>query len=139
MFSVNPYSPIQKYKATVLVADDVAAIRKTVHKMMTLFGCIQCDLVENGKQAVESVKKKTYDLIITDLEMPEMNGIEAARAIRKLEATVHTPILLYTASNPSESEKRTYRKVVDACLSKPALPKTLQRVCADLLEKNTTY
>ena len=80
------------------------------------------DTAENGKTAIDKFKKNHYDIILMDIEMPEMNGIEATKIIRKLENQSNTKskikIIALTAHNREEKEK--YLSVgMDNLYSKP--------------------
>lgn len=86
------------------------------------------DLAENGKDAIEKFIAKRYDLILMDVQMPVMDGYDAAKAIRKIEkesATnsntpqTHIPIIAMTANAMKEDEEKSYRAGMDAHLAKP--------------------
>ena len=66
------------------------------------------DTVLNGKEALEKFQKNKYDVVLTDIEMPEMNGYELAAAIRRLQedAGYATPVLAITASEFDLNEER---------------------------------
>ncbi len=72
----------------------------------------ECDTAENGREAVEAVKNTNYKLILMDVHMPKMDGLEATQIIRQLEkiSGTHTPIIAVTALS-SEADKR---KCLDA-------------------------
>lgn len=87
----------------ILVAEDNATLRFLARKQLASLG-YQCDVVENGKQAVERVKTTKYAVIFMDVHMPQMDGLEAAQAIRASEEELHkpkTPIIAMTA-NPDK-------------------------------------
>jgi CheY-like chemotaxis protein len=104
----------------VLVAEDneinqrviEASLRKSGHEYM---------LVDNGRLAVEAVKQEEFDLILMDVQMPEMDGVEATQAIRELEGTSgrHTPIAALTAHAMKGDRERFLEVGMDAYLSKP--------------------
>jgi DNA-binding NarL/FixJ family response regulator len=77
--------------ARIVVADDFEVLR---HGLKRLFNGAVCGEAENGKQAVQKVLELQPDLIILDLGMPVMNGLEATRRIRKLAPK--TKILIFT-------------------------------------------
>lgn len=88
----------------VLVAEDDDALRFLVQKQLTKMG-LQADLVKNGAEAVERTKAVTYSAILMDLKMPVMDGFEAIRQIRSIEAERHkpeTPIIVMTAYGDQE-------------------------------------
>ena len=91
----------------VLIVDDNATNRFVASKMLELFGCTTAT-AENGREAVERVQTERFDLVLMDIKMPVMDGVEATRAIRSLagpEATL--PILALTA-NADPKDERLY-------------------------------
>ena|ERR1700680_2948717 len=78
---------------TVLIVDDNAYIRKALCERFTLEADFEvCGEAANGKEAIEKALELRPDLIVLDLSMPVMNGLEAARELRRLMPTV--PIIL---------------------------------------------
>lgn len=80
---------------TILIVDDSAAIRQELREEFTLHGFTVCAEAENGRQAIERARSNQPRLIILDLSMPVMNGLDSAQELRKL--LPDTPIILYTA------------------------------------------
>jgi CheY-like chemotaxis protein/HPt (histidine-containing phosphotransfer) domain-containing protein len=100
------------------------------------------DLAENGQLAVEAWKTRNYDLVLMDIQMPVMDGLEATRTIRELEAhpgegpdatpaRKRTPIIALTAHSTPESLDRCEQAGMDDCLVKPLRRKIL----LDMVEK----
>ncbi len=79
----------------VLVAEDIALNQLLMRTLLDDFG-FECDIADNGKIAVEKIKAQKYDVILMDLQMPEMNGFEATDYIRK-ELKSDIPIIALTA------------------------------------------
>jgi two-component system, sensor histidine kinase and response regulator len=111
---------------TVLVAEDEPTLRYLAKRQLKALG-LQCDLVENGKSAVEKASTNTYGMILMDIQMPVMNGLEATTAIRKHEtqSNHHTPIVAMTA-NPDKS--LCLDAGMDDFIFKPVLLADLNRV-----------
>ena len=86
---------------------------------------VELDIAENGVNALEKFKTKKYDIILMDLQMPEMDGYETTRRIRMLEKSLHkkTPIIALTASAISEIRNRIMEAGMDDYISKPVDPK----------------
>jgi signal transduction histidine kinase/CheY-like chemotaxis protein len=116
----------------ILVADDAEFNREVAMGILELFGH-RCSTVASGEQAVRAVKQEQYDLVLMDIEMPEMDGLEATRLIRQIPGPRgQTPIIAMTAHVLQGSEDRCRQAGMNACLTKPVQPEelnaTLQRV-----------
>jgi CheY-like chemotaxis protein len=100
----------------------IAVIRKLGH---------QVDLAENGLICLEKFKEKKYDIILMDIQMPEMNGIEATKAIRQIEALEaegkHIPIIAVTAFALEQDRKNCAEAGMDDFLAKPFKPFELEQ------------
>ncbi|MCH8271268.1 MAG: response regulator [Planctomycetes bacterium] len=112
--------------ARILLAEDNEISAEVATTVLFKAGYV-CDRVSNGKLAVEAVRKQTYDLILMDCQMPDMDGYEAARAIRQLESTdtasarsgSRTPIIALTANALKEDRERCLQAGMDDFISKP--------------------
>jgi signal transduction histidine kinase/DNA-binding NarL/FixJ family response regulator len=110
----------------VLVVDDVAANRELLATMLGRYGH-QIDLAENGAVAVGLAGQREYDLILMDVQMPVMDGLEATRRIRRLPPPAsRVPIFALTANVMANERARYLSAGMDRCLTKPV-------VWADLL------
>lgn len=104
----------------ILLAEDVE-INRFIVQEMTRDWQVELDTVMNGREAVARAGEFAYDVILMDIQMPDMNGIEATRAIRENPAgpNQYTPVIALTA-NAFESDKLSYYKSgMNAVLSKP--------------------
>jgi CheY-like chemotaxis protein/HPt (histidine-containing phosphotransfer) domain-containing protein len=94
-------------------------------------------VASNGLEAVEFVSNQEFDVVLMDVQMPEMDGIAAAKAIRTEEAkkcAKAIPIIALTAHVMEEDRRRCTEAGMDGYLSKPLRPTELQRELARLLE-----
>ncbi|HZZ14927.1 MAG TPA: response regulator transcription factor [Candidatus Sulfotelmatobacter sp.] len=112
----------------VLIVDDHLAMRRAVTRVLQSQPNIEvCGEAENGRIAIEEAERLKPDLIVLDLSMPIMNGLEAARVLRAMMPDV--PILMYTSfatSNLTEEALAAGVSRVSTKSSPPALIKDLQ-------------
>jgi CheY-like chemotaxis protein len=89
----------------ILVAEDNFVNRTLLKKIFEKLG-YAADMVQDGKEAIEAIGKKYYDLVILDIEMPEINGIDVTRIIRKQFDKKDRPyvVALTASSLPGEKE-----------------------------------
>jgi len=93
---------VMRYK--VLIADDNAFVRTALHKIFERERDFHvCAVVENGREAIEEACRVHPDLIVLDLAMPVMNGLEAARVLRQSMPDV--PLIIYSASPEQVSQQ----------------------------------
>ena len=104
----------------VLVAEDNATNQKLVFAMLDLHGH-KVTLVSNGKQAVERALAEPFDVVLMDVQMPEMSGLEATTAIRKQEEGTgrHLPIVALTARAMAGDREQCLAAGMDAYVAKP--------------------
>ncbi|PXY00632.1 hypothetical protein DF185_12015 [Marinifilum breve] len=112
----------------VLLVEDQPSNRKTLEVYLkNKVGRV--DIAENGKQAVEKFQDEEYDIILMDLQMPIMGGIEASLRIRKIEEDREverpTPIIAFTANYYSDDKDISVEIGMDVYLSKPFQCKTI--------------
>lgn len=105
----------------LLVAEDNLVNQRIAEKQLSRHGCI-VTLVANGEEAVRVWSEGEFDAVLMDIHMPKMDGLEAAREIRRHEATRggRIPIVALTASAMSEDQEQCFKAGMDAYLSKPA-------------------
>ncbi|MBM6579394.1 response regulator [Microvirga sp. BT689] len=103
----------------ILVAEDVAINRDLLKDVLTRQGH-RVIFAENGAEALAWVGKETFDLILMDVQMPVMDGIEATRRIRKLDAPARSiPILALTANVMAKEREQYLAAGMTECLMKP--------------------
>jgi len=104
-------------KSLLLVEDN--KVNQLVVKSILENTGIKIEIVENGKDAVEKVAKLDFDIILMDLRMPEMGGIEATRLIRKMPADKQIPIIALTANVASSDRSECAEAGMNDFMSKP--------------------
>ncbi len=120
----------------VLVVDDEDATRSSLADILRLEGC-QVKTAANGDRAVEMVKGEVFDLILLDLKMPGMDGLEVMRQVHQLSPD--TRLILLTAHGSLESAIEALRRGAHDYLLKPSSPANILRsVQAGLLRRAET-
>lgn len=94
------------HKARILVVEDNQINQKVILKVLERLGH-SADLANNGFEAIESVANKEYDIIFMDMEMPEMDGVEATKRIHKLPNLQSVPIIIAMTANATTEDKAT--------------------------------
>jgi signal transduction histidine kinase len=103
----------------ILVADDEAMNRQIVVHALEQFG-YTVDIAHNGQEVLDLLKQHTYQLILMDMHMPVMDGLEATRHIRSQEsAQRQIPIIAFTASIEREERQRYHDIGISAIIGKP--------------------
>ena len=122
-----------RQKLRVLIAEDNAINQKVIGRILERAGHA-ARIVENGEKALDALEEQSFDLILMDLQMPVMGGLEAA----KLYRLAHTrgprvPIVALTADATPEAAKACAEAGMDACLTKPIETKRLLEMIGTLV------
>ncbi|NTV72051.1 MAG: response regulator [Azonexaceae bacterium] len=105
----------------ILLAEDEPINREITLEILIDVG-LTADIAEDGLQAVELAARNNYDLILMDMQMPNMDGLEATRKIRQFEGQAHTPIVAMTANAFAEDKARCLEAGMDDFMTKPFVP-----------------
>lgn len=117
----------------LLIAEDNEFNRDLVTVMLSETGLV-LDFAEDGKLAVEKAQSDSYHLILMDMQMPEMSGIDATKAIRQLPAYVAIPIIAMTGNAFAEDRKACLDAGMNDHLAKPVKMEDLSRTLLQWLE-----
>ena len=121
----------------ILLVEDNPVNRKVMVNLLNKFGHM-VEEAENGRIAMEKTAQKNYDLILMDIQMPEMDGYEATLRIRSREgAAKHTPIIAMTARALAGDVERCLASGMDAYLSKPIKPRELFNAIEHWVQKHS--
>ena len=129
------HSPLRpKTELRILLAEDNAVNRKLALLMLGKEGYTAAS-VENGKDAVQALREDVFDLVLMDVQMPVMDGVEATRKIREMEEKTgrHVPIVALTANAMKGDRERYLEAGMDDYMTKPFKRELLRQV----IERNT--
>lgn len=121
----------------LLVAEDDLVSQRYIMRLLEKMGC-EVVLAEDGLQAVDALKAERFDIVLMDVEMPIMNGIEATRAIRQLETGCFdpdVPIIALTAHAMWGDEQRCLHAGMDDYVPKPVDIDTVTAIIQSTLDK----
>lgn len=110
----------------VLVVDDAATMRRIVKGLLRELGFKNMREAENGSMALEELRKKKADLVVSDWNMPVMMGIDMLRAIRADAELKAIPVLMVTAEAKKENLMEALQAGVSNYIVKPFTAKTLE-------------
>ena len=118
----------------ILVAEDSEMNRLIISKQLETLGYLH-DVVADGRDAIEKMESNDYALLLTDINMPEMNGYELAQAVRAKETNGHRlPIVALSASVDEAGKNECKRSGIDRIIEKPLRMERLTALIADYEE-----
>jgi len=124
--------PVVLESRNVLLVEDNRLNRRLMEDFLTCLG-MKVTQAENGHEALLLIEQRRFDLILLDIRMPDIDGIEVARRIRSLEydrSETAVPIIAITADSDSETIKACHNSGINALLAKPLIPEQLLKAIA---------
>lgn len=120
----------------VLVADDNEINQVVASKFLQKLGC-QVEVARTGREAVEAIGRTTYDVVLMDCEMPEIDGYEATRQVRRREEGMskRLPIMALTGHTSEEETQKCLQAGMDRVLTKPVTLAVLRTHLRELMRK----
>ncbi|MFZ4581004.1 MAG: response regulator, partial [Paludibacter sp.] len=134
------YNRYTKYPFKVLITEDTPMNMLVISNMIkNILPNVILSEAKNGYESIDSIKLAIPDLVLMDVQMPELDGIEATKAIRKMENGILVPIIALTAGVSKEEREACYVAGMNDFLAKPIEANELSRVIYKyLLHNNTT-
>ena len=133
---ISSHSSSNKRKVRILLAED-SSDNRTLISYYLKGKDIELDFAENGRQAIDLYCKNEYDLILMDIQMPDIDGYEAAKKIREYESEKkdksHIPMLALTGNALVDEQEKSLTSGCDAHLTKPVRKQQLLDALAKAL------
>lgn len=119
----------------ILIVDDSRTTRRVIAKTLELAGVPVGDLYQaaNGREALEVLHEHWVDVVFSDLNMPEMNGLEMIERMAADEALAAVPVVVISTEGSSERIEELKRQGIRAYIRKPFQPEQIRDVLRDVL------
>jgi two-component system chemotaxis response regulator CheY len=118
----------------ILVVEDSPMTRSLIVSSLEEIGDFTVIEAANGFQALRKLPEVTPDLVITDINMPDINGLEVVRFVKQSENFKHIPVIIVTTEGRDVDKERGLKLGADRYLIKPFEPEDLQRFVQELLD-----
>jgi CheY-like chemotaxis protein len=127
---------LNRKQSTILIVDDFDDTRLLLRTWLEKKGYLVIE-AENGKEAVVEAERSRPDLIIMDVEMPELDGLSATREIRALENFERVPIVAVSAYGADQFRADALNAGCNEYVSTPFEPEELEKLIRSLIESST--
>ncbi len=118
-----------------LIVDDFSTMRRIVRGLLKEMGCNNADEAEDGAVALNMLKNSRYDFVVSDINMPNMNGFELLKAIKADDGLKHIPVLMVTAEARKEDIVMAAQSGAAGYIVKPFTKATLEEKVQKILQK----
>jgi len=119
----------------ILVVDDFSVMRRIIKNLLIDLGFTNISEAEDGKIALLKLQQESYDLVISDWNMPELTGLELLQAIRADQRLSAIPVLLVTAENKRNHIVHAAQAGVNGYIVKPFTAETLQEKLTNIFQR----
>jgi two-component system chemotaxis response regulator CheY len=121
-----------------LIVDDFSTMRRIVRGLLKEMGCNNADEAEDGAVALNMLKNSKFDFVVSDINMPNMNGFELLKAVKGDESLRHIPVLMVTAEARKEDIVMAAQSGAAGYIVKPFTKATLEEKVQKILQKLAT-
>ncbi len=118
-----------------LVVDDFATMRRIVRGLLKDMGCTRVEEAEDGSAALHLLRSQTFDFVVSDVNMPNMNGFDLLKSIRADPALKHLPVLMVTAEARKEDIVLAAQNGASSYIVKPFTKATLEEKVLKIVQK----
>lgn len=119
----------------LLIVDDSNAMRAVIKKIVIISGfkMDKCLEANNGKEAMDLLSTNWIDIIISDINMPEVNGLELLDQLKKHDTLKEIPVIMITTEGSSERMQDAFKRGAKGFVKKPFLPDEIKKVLYDVI------
>ena len=118
-----------------LIVDDFSTMRRIVRGLLKEMGCNNADEAEDGAVALHMLKANKYDFVVSDINMPNMNGFDLLKAVKAEETLKHIPVLMVTAEARKEDILLAAQSGAAGYVVKPFTKATLEEKVTKIMQK----
>ena len=118
-----------------LIVDDFSTMRRIVRGLLKEMGCNNADEAEDGAVALNMLKNSRYDFVVSDINMPNMNGFDLLKAVKADDSLKHLPVLMVTAEARKEDIVLAAQSGAAGYIVKPFTKATLEEKVQKILQK----
>jgi two-component system chemotaxis response regulator CheY len=118
-----------------LIVDDFSTMRRIIRGLLKEIGYHNADEAEDGVAALNMLRHSSFDFVVSDINMPNMNGFELLSRIKKDETLRHLPVLMVTAEARKEDIVRAAQEGAAGYIVKPFTKATLEEKVAKIMQK----
>jgi len=122
-------------KLRFLVVDDFSTMRRIIRNLLKELGYTNVDEAEDGAMGLSKLKSEKYDFVVSDWNMPNMNGLDMLKAIRADDSLRHLPVLMVTAEAKKENIIAAAQAGASGYVVKPFTAATLDEKLSKIFEK----
>jgi len=121
----------------ILVVDDSGTMRALVKRVVQMSGIAVGEMyeAENGREALDVLEKNWIDIVLSDINMPEMNGIEMLRRLKANDVESMLPVIFITTEGGEKTVAEAVSLGAAGYVKKPFVPETIRAVMLEALEK----
>ena len=121
-----------------LIVDDFSTMRRILRGLLKEMGCNNADEAEDGAVALNMLKANKYDFVVSDINMPNMNGFDLLKAVKADDSIKHLPVLMVTAEARKEDIVLAAQSGAAGYIVKPFTKATLEEKIQKILQKLAT-
>ena len=118
-----------------LIVDDFSTMRRIVRGLLKEMGCNNADEAEDGAVALQMLRNQRYDFVVSDINMPNMNGFDLLKAVKADDQLKHLPVLMVTAEARKEDIVLAAQSGAAGYIVKPFTKATLEEKLMKILQK----